>query len=79
MACRKASAGFRSWCTTALNRASRTGMVVCSCPGSGDLLAARAAATASLRAAAATAGSWEDSLAHSGATTNLLLSSKQQW
>jgi hypothetical protein len=36
-----------------------------------DLLAARAAAAASLRAATAAAGSWEDSLAHSGVTTKL--------
>jgi hypothetical protein len=46
-------------------------MMTCRQSASPDLQAARAAAKASLRAAAATAGSWEDSLAHSGFTTKL--------
>jgi hypothetical protein len=45
--------------------------MTCKCPASPESLAARAAAKASLRAAAATAGSSEDSLAHSGVTTKL--------
>jgi hypothetical protein len=51
--------------------------MTCRCPASPDLLAARAAATASLRAAAATAGSWEDSLVHSGVVTKLQGSSSK--
>ena len=68
---RKASAGFSPLRITAPNLASTTAIMVCSSLPIPDLLAARAAATASLRAAAATAGSWEASLAHRGFTTHL--------
>jgi hypothetical protein len=67
----RASAGSSPSAISPLSFVCRKAITACSCSGSPDLLAARAAATASLRAAAATAGSWEDSLAQIGVTTEL--------